>query len=213
MWADGLTLLQSDRARVIGNRFENNSDVSFISGGERDAVFEDDTFQQATQTVFAGFMMDNFNGGTSGEFAGTVVSRSDRLHDAPVRLRHRDRSPCLVSLAECVATLRARGLSSSRTRGCGSGGDRLAAGIRPARHRWTLIRGTQRARRCASRRPRRRSQHSSTVLLGSVAGDRRSRAASLERSRLAQRESANHIGKGRRQVFASPALKPPVSTR
>ena len=74
MWADGLTLLLSDRARVIGNRFDDNSDVSFISGGARDAVFRDNTFHQTLQTTFAGFMMDNFNGGTSGEFAGTVVS-------------------------------------------------------------------------------------------------------------------------------------------
>ncbi len=76
MWSDGLTLLQSDGARVVGNRFENNSDVSFISGGARGATFQDNQFVQSTQVVFAAFMMDNFNSSTSGDFTGTTTSGS-----------------------------------------------------------------------------------------------------------------------------------------
>ncbi len=74
MWSDGLTLLQSDGANVSGNRFENNSDVSFICGGARAATFKDNRLTQSTQVSFAGFMMDNFNGGTSGDFTGTTAS-------------------------------------------------------------------------------------------------------------------------------------------
>jgi hypothetical protein len=74
MWSDGLTLLQSDSAVVTGNRFENNSDVSFICGGGTNATFKDNQFVQSTQTTFAAFMMDNFNGGTSGDFTGTTAS-------------------------------------------------------------------------------------------------------------------------------------------
>ena len=74
LWSDGLTLLQSDGAQVIGNRFENNSDVSFICGGARGATFKDNQFLQSTQVAFAAFMLDNFNGGVSGDFTGTTAS-------------------------------------------------------------------------------------------------------------------------------------------
>lgn len=74
MWADGLTLLRSNGARVISNRFVDNSDIGFISGGARDARFQNNTIIQSGQAAFAGLMLDNFNGTTPGDFTNTIVS-------------------------------------------------------------------------------------------------------------------------------------------
>ena len=74
LWADGLTLLKSDRAIVTNNTFAENSDVSFIFGGGINASITGNIITQAVMTAFAGLMMDNFNGGTPGDFRGTVVS-------------------------------------------------------------------------------------------------------------------------------------------
>jgi hypothetical protein len=73
-WADGLTLLQSDNAKVADNQFIDNSDIGFIMGGGKNAVVKNNLVQQRGMRAFAGFMLDNFNGGTSGDFKGTVVS-------------------------------------------------------------------------------------------------------------------------------------------
>lgn len=74
MWADGLTLLQSNRAVVTGNRFRDNSDVDLIFGGGVDAIVSGNVIDHRRQPSFAGLMLDNFNGVTSGDFSGTVVS-------------------------------------------------------------------------------------------------------------------------------------------
>jgi hypothetical protein len=74
MWADGLTLLQSDGAVVRNNEFIDNSDIGFISGGARGGVFIDNVVHQARQLAFGGLMLDDFNGYTHGDFDGARLS-------------------------------------------------------------------------------------------------------------------------------------------
>jgi parallel beta helix pectate lyase-like protein len=73
-WADGLTLGQSNRAVVVNNDFTDNSDIGFIFGGGQNAQVRNNRIVQARMPAFAGFMMDNFNGSSSGDFTGTIVS-------------------------------------------------------------------------------------------------------------------------------------------
>ena len=74
LWSDGLTLLQSDRARVERCTFADNSDIGFISGGARNASFRDNAMTQTLQDAFGALMLDNFNGGTHGDFTGATVT-------------------------------------------------------------------------------------------------------------------------------------------
>jgi hypothetical protein len=74
MWSDGLTLLQSDGASVTDSTFVDNSDVDLIFGGGTNATVQNNTVSHIAQGSFAGLMLDNFNGGTSGDFTGTTVS-------------------------------------------------------------------------------------------------------------------------------------------
>lgn len=76
MWADGITIHFSDRATVTDNLLVDNSDVGLILGGGRNAFVARNTIQQATQVAFAGLMLDNFNGGTHGDFTGTTVTQN-----------------------------------------------------------------------------------------------------------------------------------------
>ncbi len=73
MWSDGLTLLGSNNATVRGNQFVDNSDIDFICGGAQNAIFENNSVLHVLQSSFGGLMLDNFNGGTSGNFVGTMV--------------------------------------------------------------------------------------------------------------------------------------------
>jgi hypothetical protein len=73
MWSDGLTLLSSNGASVHDNRFVDNSDIDFISGGATNANFASNSVEHALQASFGGLMLDNFNGGTPGDFTGTLV--------------------------------------------------------------------------------------------------------------------------------------------
>ena len=73
MWSDGLTVHQSDGAVVDHVHFRDNSDVDFISGGGKNAQFTNNAIEQHFQASFAGLMLDNFGGATSGDFTGTVV--------------------------------------------------------------------------------------------------------------------------------------------
>lgn len=73
MWADGLTLLRSNGAKVQSNQFLDNSDVGLILGGAENAIVTGNLIAQSKQGVFAGLMLDNFNGTTPGGFAGAVV--------------------------------------------------------------------------------------------------------------------------------------------
>lgn len=74
MWADGLTVHYSDRATIADNIFIDNSDVALILGGGRNAVVQNNSISQPGQVVFAGLMLDNFNGSTSGDFTGALVT-------------------------------------------------------------------------------------------------------------------------------------------
>jgi hypothetical protein len=76
MWSDGLTLLGSNGAIVKGNYFIDNSDIDFICGGATNAMFESNRVTHAQQATFGGIMLDNFNGGTTGNFIGTVVKNN-----------------------------------------------------------------------------------------------------------------------------------------
>lgn len=76
MWADGLTIHYADRATVTGNTLSDNSDVALILGGARSAYVAHNTIRQFGQVTFAGLMLDNFNGGTHGDFTGTVVTQN-----------------------------------------------------------------------------------------------------------------------------------------
>ncbi len=74
MWADGLTVHYSDRATIVDNVFVDNSDVALIVGGGRRALVQNNSISQPGQVVFAGLMLDNFNGTTSGDFTGALVT-------------------------------------------------------------------------------------------------------------------------------------------
>ncbi|HEY3356468.1 MAG TPA: hypothetical protein VGQ83_24670 [Polyangia bacterium] len=74
LWADGLTLLSSNYAVVTNNKFWDNSDVGFIMGGMVGGVAQYNEIRQSSQHAFGGMMLDNFNGGTSGDFTGAVIS-------------------------------------------------------------------------------------------------------------------------------------------
>lgn len=76
MWADGLTLLQSDGAVVRNNEFIDNSDIGFISGGARHGHFVHNVVKQSRQLAFGGLMLDNFNGTTHGVFTGAVLAEN-----------------------------------------------------------------------------------------------------------------------------------------
>lgn len=78
MWADGLTLIQSDGAVVEHNEFIDNSDIGFISGGSRGGRFEHNLVLQSRQLAFGGLMLDNFNGHSHGDFEGAIV-RDNRI--------------------------------------------------------------------------------------------------------------------------------------
>ena len=73
-WSDGLTILQSENATVINNKFIDNSDVSLIFGGGKKSRIENNLISQQKMRAFAGLMIDNFNGGTSGDFTGVTIS-------------------------------------------------------------------------------------------------------------------------------------------
>jgi hypothetical protein len=80
-WADGLTIHQSNGAVVADNQFIDNSDIGLILGGGQNARVERNLILQQGMYAFAGFMLDNFNGGTPGDFSGTVISGNTVICD------------------------------------------------------------------------------------------------------------------------------------
>jgi parallel beta-helix repeat protein len=76
LWADGLTLLQSNNAVVTNNLFANNSDVSFIMGGSTNSTVTGNTLMQTDRRVFAAFMLSNFRGSNTGDFTGTTIANN-----------------------------------------------------------------------------------------------------------------------------------------
>jgi hypothetical protein len=76
LWADGLTFLKSNNSTVQQNVFEDNSDIDFICGGATNSNFSNNTIIHRAQAAFGGLMLDNFNGGTPGDFTGTTVQNN-----------------------------------------------------------------------------------------------------------------------------------------
>ena len=50
--------------------------MALILGGGTSSIVSGNLITQSTQRAFAGLMLDNFNGGTSGDFSGTIVTGS-----------------------------------------------------------------------------------------------------------------------------------------
>lgn len=61
MWADGLTAVYAPDSHIRDNRFIENSDVGLILGYAARSRVERNHLVQRQQSVFAGFMLDNFN--------------------------------------------------------------------------------------------------------------------------------------------------------
>lgn len=76
LWADGLTVLDSDGARITHNTIANNTDVGLILGGARNAYVARNTILQQYTQAFAGFMLHSFNNTTSGDFRGALVTQN-----------------------------------------------------------------------------------------------------------------------------------------
>jgi hypothetical protein len=72
-FSDGLTLAHADRAVVSRNVFRDNTDVGFVCGGSTGATLADNAVIQRAQGAFAGLMLDNFDGTSSGDFTGSVI--------------------------------------------------------------------------------------------------------------------------------------------
>ncbi|HET9229628.1 MAG TPA: right-handed parallel beta-helix repeat-containing protein, partial [Thermoanaerobaculia bacterium] len=76
-WADGLTVIYSDRAVITNNSLGNNSDVALILGGGRDAYVANNRITQFGQVAFAGLMLFNFENQSAGDFTNTVVTQNE----------------------------------------------------------------------------------------------------------------------------------------
>jgi len=76
MWSDGITIINTENARVVANYFSDNSDVDLILGSNRGGVVQQNTIVHGHQDSFAGLMLDNFNGTTPGDFEGAQVTNN-----------------------------------------------------------------------------------------------------------------------------------------
>ena len=85
LWADGLTLLDSEGARVEANLFRDNTDVALIVGNAPGASILGNRIVQESQTAFAGLMLDNFGGTQCGDFRGAVVRNNTISCDSSPR--------------------------------------------------------------------------------------------------------------------------------
>ena len=87
LWADGLTLLDSEGARVEANVFRDNTDVALIVGNAPGASILGNRIVQERETAFAGLMLDNFDGSQCGDFRGAIVRNNTvRCDSSPRRL-------------------------------------------------------------------------------------------------------------------------------
>jgi len=75
-WSDGLTALSSNGMKITNSYFGENSDVSLVIGGSKNAIVQNNTVYQSQNRAFAGMMLDNFNGSQPSDFSGTVVSNN-----------------------------------------------------------------------------------------------------------------------------------------
>ncbi len=72
-WADGLTVHSGPGLTIINSEFSDNSDVGLIIGNAPRAQIRNNKIINSYNFAFAGLMLDNFNGTTGGDFAGTLV--------------------------------------------------------------------------------------------------------------------------------------------
>ena len=78
IWADGITIHDSEDTVVRRNTFVDNTDVQLILGGCRRCRIEDNEFRHSGQFArasFAELMLQAFPS-TSGNYSGTVVTRN-----------------------------------------------------------------------------------------------------------------------------------------
>lgn len=71
LWADGLSLHESDGSTIRNNRMIDNSDVGMISFGTARASITGNVIVQSGTVAFAGFMLDSLN---SGDFTDSEIA-------------------------------------------------------------------------------------------------------------------------------------------
>jgi hypothetical protein len=74
MWSDGLTVHEANNSNISDNWCRDNSDIDLIVGGGSNSLIRRNRIEHVSEVTFGGLMLDNFNGGTSGDFRGTDVS-------------------------------------------------------------------------------------------------------------------------------------------
>lgn len=78
-WADGVTIHDTEKAIITGNRFTDNTDVQLITGGCRSCSIARNVFRHSGEASGASFAELMIHGwpDTSGQYAGTVVRDND----------------------------------------------------------------------------------------------------------------------------------------
>lgn len=86
MWADGVTIHDSNSAKIERNLFLDNTDVQLILGGCRDCIIVDNVFRHSTSFSHASFaeLMLHSWPNTSGSFSSSVISGND-INCGPLR--------------------------------------------------------------------------------------------------------------------------------
>jgi len=77
MYSDGVTMLNGNNANVIGNLFVDNTDINFIMGTGNKAVVQQNSVVMESGYAFGGFMLDNFDGSTPGDYQFLVMSSNN----------------------------------------------------------------------------------------------------------------------------------------
>jgi parallel beta-helix repeat protein len=73
LWADGLTLHQSDDASIRNNKLTNNTDVGLISFGSARGTIRGNVIIQDSAESFAGLMLDSL---ATGDFSNTAIAQN-----------------------------------------------------------------------------------------------------------------------------------------
>jgi parallel beta-helix repeat protein len=73
LWADGLSLHDSDDSSIQNNRLTDNSDVGLISFGSARAKIAGNVITQVNAEAFAGFMLDSLH---TGDFTNTEIANN-----------------------------------------------------------------------------------------------------------------------------------------
>ncbi len=78
-WSDGLTTADVQDLQVINNLFQDNTDIQIIFGGCRNCRITHNKFVHSGNIKYASFgeiLIQNWPGGTSGNYTGTVVENN-----------------------------------------------------------------------------------------------------------------------------------------